>query len=128
MKILIDTNFIITCVKQKIDFDTIMNGYTDEEVRWAIPEEVLTELRGLKFGGKIKIEERNAVTIAIEIIEKLNPEVVKLSDKNTDVDTKIVNYLKDKENLILATLDKQLQSRVKNKILTIRGKKQLEIK
>jgi rRNA-processing protein FCF1 len=126
MKILLDTNFIITCTKQKIDFDTVMNGVTTEEVIWLVPEEVLTELRGLKFGGKIKIKEKNAITVALEIITKLNPQVVKMSDKNTDVDTKIVNYLKDKD-IILATLDKQLQSRVKNKILTIRGKKGLEI-
>jgi rRNA-processing protein FCF1 len=103
-----------------------MNGVTTEEVIWLVPEEVLTELRGLKFGGKIKIKEKNAITVALEIITKLNPQVVKMSDKNTDVDTKIVNYLKDKD-IILATLDKQLQSRVKNKILTIRGKKGLEI-
>jgi len=126
MKILLDTNFIITCAKQKIDFDTIMNGQTTEEVKWIVPEEVLTELRGLKFGGKIKIKERNAASIGIEIVEKLGAEVVKLSNTASDVDTKIVNYLRSKD-IILATLDKKIQSRVKNKILTIRGKKTLGI-
>ena len=126
MKILLDTNFIITCTKQKIDFDAIMNGQTTEEVKWIVPEEVLTELRGLKFGGKIKIKERNAITIAIEIITSLNPEVIKLSNTSNDVDTKIVNYLRDKD-IVLATLDKKLKQRVKNKILTIRNKKTLKL-
>lgn len=126
MKILLDTNFIITCAKQKIDFDAIINGRTSEEVKWIVPEEVLTELRGLRFGGKIKIKERNAATIGIEIVTRLNPEVVKMSNTANDVDTKIVNYLRGK-NIILATLDKNLKSRVKNKILTIRGKKNIII-
>jgi len=126
MKILLDTNFILTCAKQKIDFDAIMNGLTSEEVKWIVPEEVLGELRGLQFGGKIKIKERNAATIGIEIVKDLGVEVVKLSSTANDVDTKIVNYLRGKK-IILATLDRKLKSRIKNKILTIRGKKTLTI-
>jgi len=126
MKILLDTNFILTCAKQKIDFDAIMNGKTSEEVKWIVPEEVLQELRGLKIGGKIKIKERNAASVGIEIVTTLGAEVVKLSNTANDVDTKIVNYIIDKP-IILATLDKNLKSRVKNKILTIRNKKNLEI-
>jgi len=126
MKILIDTNFIITCAKQKIDFDAIMNGLTSEEVKWIVPEEVLGELKGLKIGGKIKIKERNAASIGIEIVAELGTEVIKLSNTKNDVDTKIVNYLRGKD-MVLATLDKKLKSRVKNKILTIRGKKNLEL-
>ena len=126
MKILLDTNFVLTCAKQKIDFDRIMNGQTSEEVKWIVPEEVLGELRGLKIGGRIKIKERNAATIGIEILTKLGAEVVKLSNTANDVDTKIVNYIHDKP-IILATLDKKLKSRVKNKILTIRGKNNLQL-
>jgi len=126
MKILLDTNFIITCVKQKINFDATMNGLTSEEVKWIVPEEVLQELRGLKIGGKIKIKERNAATIGIEIVTQLGAEVIKLSSTANDVDTKIVNYIADKP-IILATLDKNLKQRVKNKILTIRNKKNLII-
>jgi rRNA-processing protein FCF1 len=126
MKILLDTNFILTCARQKIDFDAIMNGLTTEEVQWIVPEEVLQELRGLRFGGKIKIKERNAATIGIEIVTQLGVKVVKLSTTANDVDTKIVNYLRGKD-IILATLDKKLKSRVKNKILTIRGKKNLKL-
>jgi|TARA_B100001964_G_C14199038_1_gene584848 rRNA-processing protein FCF1 len=103
-----------------------MNGLTSEEVKWIVPEEVLGELRGLQFGGKIKIKERNAATIGIEIVKDLGVEVVKLSSTANDVDTKIVNYLRGKK-IILATLDRKLKSRIKNKILTIRGKKTLTI-
>jgi len=126
MRILIDTNFVLTCAKQKIDFDSVMNGLTSEEVTWIVPEEVLAELRGLRHGGRIKIKDHNAATIAIEILEKLGAEVIKLSDTASDVDTKIANYVRG-ESIILATLDKGLKNRVDNKILTIRGKKSLEV-
>jgi len=126
MRILIDTNFVLTCAKQKIDFDAVMNGLTSEEVTWIIPEEVLGELRGLRHGGRIKIKDRNAATIAIGILEKLGAKVIKLSDTASDVDTKIANYVRG-ESIVLATLDKGLKNRVDNKILTIRGKKNLEL-
>jgi predicted nuclease of predicted toxin-antitoxin system len=56
----------------------------------------------------------------------LNPKIVELPGKNPNVDIKIVNYIVDKD-IILATLDKDLKNRIKNKILTIRGKSVLEI-
>jgi rRNA-processing protein FCF1 len=103
-----------------------MNGLTSEEVGWIVPEEVLGELRGLQFGGRIKIKERNAASIGIDIVTQLGTEVVKLSDTANDVDTKIVNWLRGK-SIVLATLDKELKSRVDNKILTVRGKNNLEL-
>ena len=126
MEILLDTNFIITCAKQGIDFDAFVNGITSEEVKWIVPEEVLSELRGLRSGNKIRKKELEAIDVGIKVIQKMNVKVLKISDKNTDVDTKIVNYIKDKP-IVLATLDKLLKARVKNRILTIRGRKKLEI-
>ena len=60
------------------------------------------------------------------MIQNISYSVVKLSDSSSDVDTKIANYVKDK-SIILATLDKGLKVRVGNRILTVRGKKGLEI-
>jgi|TARA_B100001971_G_C17962381_1_gene418117 rRNA-processing protein FCF1 len=126
MEILLDTNFIITCAKQGINFDAFVNGITSEEVKWIVPKEVLAELRGLRSGNKIRKKELEAIDVGIKVIQKMNVKVLKISDKNTDVDTKIVNYIKDKP-IVLATLDKLLKARVKNRILTIRGRKKLEI-
>jgi len=126
MEILLDTNFIITCAKQGIDFDAFVNGITSEEVKWIVPKEVLAELRGLRSGNKIRKKDLEAIDVGIKMIQKMNVKVIRISDKNTDVDTKIVNYIKDKP-IILATLDKLLKARVKNRILTVRGKKKLKI-
>ena len=126
MKILIDTNFILTCMKQKIDFPNLADEIFDEEIEWIVPQEVLNELGTLKDRKGMKVKERNAAKISFEMLGKINAKVVELGGKNPNVDIKIVNYILGKK-IILATLDRNLKERVKNKILTIRGKKMLEI-
>ncbi|MCK5321210.1 hypothetical protein KAJ38_01405 [Candidatus Pacearchaeota archaeon] len=126
MKILLDTNFILTCVKQKIDFDSIANALLDEQIGWIVPQEVLNELGNLKDKKDIKINDKNAARLSFEILQTIKPEIIKLKGNNPNVDIKIVNYVSGK-NIILATLDKNLKDRVSNKILTIRNKKNLEI-
>ena len=126
MKILLDTNFVLTCAKQKIDFPSIANEIIDEQIEWLVPQDVLNELGQLKDRHGMKRINRQAARLAFEIIEAINVDIIDLPGKNPNIDIKIVNYLIDKP-IVLATLDKNLKSRVKNKILTIRGKKNLEI-
>lgn len=125
MKILLDTNFILICVKEKIDFNSLANEKIDEEIKWLIPQDVLNELMNIKDKTGIKTSDKNAATLSLEILQNLNSETIEIPEKNPNVDIKIVNYIMDK-NIILATMDKNLKSRVKNKILTIRGKNNLE--
>jgi rRNA-processing protein FCF1 len=125
MKILLDTNFILTCVKQKIDLasaEEILN----KKIDWIVPQDVLNELGNLKDRTGMKVEDKNAAKISFEILQLLNPEIINLPGHNPNVDMKILNYIIGKD-IILATLDKDLKSRVDNRILTIRGKKRLEV-
>jgi len=126
MKILIDTNFIITATKQKLDIQETANDIISEPIEWLIPQDVLNEIGNLKDRKGTKESDKQAAKLSFQIIETLNPTIVDLPGKNPNVDIKIVNYILDKP-IVLATLDKNLKSRVKNKILTIRGKKNLEI-
>lgn len=126
MKILLDTNFVLTCAKQKIDFPTLTNEIIDQEIKWIVPQDVLNELGNIKDRDGIKVTDKNAAKLSFEILQDLNSEIVELPGKNPNVDIKIVNYIIDKD-IILATMDKNLKSRVNNKILTIRGKNNLEL-
>lgn len=126
MKILLDTNFILTCVKQKIDILSKANEIINEPIEWLVPQDVLNELGNLKDRTGMKIADKSAATLSFEIIKTLNPKVITLQGKNPNIDIKIVNYILDKP-IVIATLDKNLKNRVNNKILTIRGKKNLEI-
>jgi rRNA-processing protein FCF1 len=126
MEILLDTNFILTCIRQKIDFASLAEELFDESIKWIVPQEVLNELGQLKDKQGMKTIDKNSAELSFDIIQSLKPEVIKLGGNHPNVDIKIVNYLLGKD-IILATLDKGLKERVENKILTIRGKKSLEI-
>jgi rRNA-processing protein FCF1 len=126
MEILLDTNFILTCVKQKIDIDESLNEITSEKIEYIIPQDVLNELGNIKDRTGIKTPDKEAAKLSFEILQTLNPKIIELKSKNPNVDIKIVNYILDKP-IVLATLDKNLKSRIKNKVLTIRNKKTLEI-
>lgn len=115
MKILLDTNFILTCAKQKIDFQEITDKIVSEKIEWLVPQDVLNEIKN-----------KQSAELSLEIIKKLTPKIINLPTKNPNIDIKIANYISNKP-IILATMDKKLKSRVKNKILTIRNKKFLKI-
>src|SRR3990167_2646427 len=106
---LLDTNFILICIKQKIDFfeELYLQGY-----QIIIPDKVIDELKKLKQ------------TSALKLLEKNNFKEIILAGKN--VDNSIINYAKENPEIILATLDKELQGKLKNKKIIIRGKKKLE--
>ncbi len=123
MKILLDTNFILTCVKQKVDFVDLAEQLTDEKITWIVPQPVLNELGNLKDRLGMKTIDKEAAKLSFDILQMLNPQIVGLG-RHPNVDIGIVNYVKDKD-IVLATLDKGLKNRVENKILTIRGKKNI---
>ena len=126
MKILLDTNFIITSAKNKIDFPSLANDIIDEKIEWIIPQDVLNELGNLKDKKGMKEKDKSAAGLGFELIQNINPKIIELPNKNPNIDIKIVNYILDKD-IVLATMDKDLKSRVNNKILTIRGQKTLEL-
>ncbi|MFZ5955503.1 MAG: hypothetical protein ACOYT4_03685 [Nanoarchaeota archaeon] len=126
MKILLDTNFILTCIKQKIDFDRIANEIVDEEIKWILPEEVQNELEKLSKRKGMRTIDKESAKLSLEFLKSLNPELIKLNNKN--VDDGIVNYINSQKNkIILATLDKELKKRINSKILTIRTNRYLEL-
>src|SRR3989344_9188093 len=107
---LLDTNFIITCIKQKIDFfeELYFKGY-----QIIIPDKVIDELKKLKQ------------TSALKLLEKNNFKEILLAGKNTD--NSIINYANKNPDILVATLDKQLSDKLKNRKIIIRGKKKLEV-
>jgi rRNA-processing protein FCF1 len=122
MEIVLDTNFILTCAKQGIDFVSLTNKLIDEGIVWVVPQDVLNELGYLKDSSEIGYKDREAARLGFEILQAIDVQVIELKGKNPNVDIKIVNYLLDNKRAVLATLDKDLKKRVKNKILGIKGK------
>ena len=107
---LLDTNFILSCIKQKIDFfeELYLKGF-----QIIIPDKVIDELKKLKQ------------TSALKLLEKNNFKEILLAGKNTD--NSIINYANKNPDILVATLDKQLSDKLKNRKIIIRGKKKLEV-
>jgi rRNA-processing protein FCF1 len=124
MEILLDTNFIIACIKQKIDFASRASEIIDDSIGWIVPSEVMAELEEISKRKGEKTIDKNAAKIGLEVIKAMSPKIVQVKDKN--VDEGIRNYIEDKD-IVLATLDRGLRKKIKNKILTINEFKLLEV-
>ena len=112
--VLLDTNFILSCIRKKIDFF--------EEIRpmglvIIIPKQIIEEIKGLS-------KSKQEAGIALKLLEKNEFKKINLHGKN--VDNGIIKIAKENENYIIATLDREIKNKIKNQKLVIRGKK-LEI-
>jgi len=120
-KVILDTNFVLHCVENKVDFYEEISDMGHQVV---IPREVKAEIERIKNSTKsLKVRER--ALLASKIIDSEPHE--EISCPGRYVDTGIKNYLKDKPEILLATLDKDLKRAVRGRKLVIRNKKKLEV-
>ncbi|MDO8622868.1 MAG: PIN domain-containing protein [archaeon] len=119
--VLLDTNFILTCVRQKIDF---FNEINLMGIKIIIPEEVIGEIKKIK-NSEQKLKYREEAEISLKLLGIKKFQTITLNEKK--VDTGIVNFAKQNPDAVIATLDRGIKSRISNKKLIIRGKKKLEI-
>ncbi len=110
-KIILDTNFLIYCVKFKIDFFTEIERTCSFSYKLAVLDKTLDELE------KVKPKELNLVKALIKDLEIINT-------KETKVDIALINL--SKENII-ATQDKELKKQLKGPVLVIRQEKYLQL-
>lgn len=109
-ELILDTSFILTAVKQNIDF---FNWIGHEGFNTLIPEQVIKELKSLGAHLALKILMKNKFTL--------------LQIPGKDADSAIIKFAKDNPEAIVATLDLGLKKKIKNRKLIIRGIKKLEI-
>jgi rRNA-processing protein FCF1 len=105
MKVILDTNFIMELIKNKVDIDDVKKygGVV-------VPRQVFIELEKISVEGESR--DRRVAEIAIKILEKSSVEIIEL-DKNY-VDLGIEIYA-EKHPIILASMDQSLKKRLKGK-------------
>ena len=120
MKVLLDTNFVLECVKNRISLDELkIYG------NMLLPIQVYSELQAITKDKRQKAKNRAIAKLALQILDKENFKTISLEmDK---VDDGIIKYVTRNDNLIVATLDKELKDRLDGiaKTLTIRNKKKI---
>jgi len=118
---ILDTNFILTCVKQKIDF---FRDIPNMGVQILIPKQVIEEIKRVANSTK-KLKFRDHAKLAQVILEKNRFTQINIRGKY--VDKGLVKYAKKHPRSIIATLDKEIKNKTTNSKLVIRGKKKLEV-
>ena len=79
-QVLLDTNFILTCVKQKIDFFKYLES---EGFEVLIPQQIILELKKVSK-SKQKLHFRDDAKLALSIIFNKGFKKVNLNSKNVD--------------------------------------------
>ena len=128
-QVILDTSFILSCTKQKIDFFDYLKS---EGYQILIPKQVLTELEKISLPDMKKASDQEAAALSLRIImnnifDKIDLNTALSPLKRKSVDELIIDYANKNPSIILATLDREMQRKVKNKKLIIRGKNQLEV-
>lgn len=124
MKVILDTNFILTCVKQKIDlFSQLEDLLPGAEI--LIPQGAIEELVKLVQSRDLTAREREAASLALQILDKENITYLEFIERN--VDDAIIAYARGDRGLVIATLDRGIVKRLpKHNFLTIRGRKRVD--
>jgi rRNA-processing protein FCF1 len=107
-------------LRKKIDF---FNEISFTGLKIIIPIQIISELENLTSKGKTKFQ--NEAKLALNLLRKNSFRKIDLKIKN--VDNGIVKLAKKHEDYIIATLDKEIQNKIKNNKLIIRGEKGLEV-
>jgi len=118
---ILDTSFILTCIKQKIDF---FEQIENEGLRIIIPKQVIREIEKIT-SSKQKLHFRENAKSVLKLFKKNNFKKIDLKTKH--VDAGLIKFAKENPEIIIATLDREIKNKILNSKLVIRGKKKLEI-
>ena len=110
MEVILDSSFIISCVRDRIDF---LSQLEEQGFKVKVPRGVLQEMKDLKKKAKLSHEDRVAINVAFEIFQQRNIKKMTLGGKN--VDEGLIE--KGKQGYYIATLDKNIKHNVPNKIV-----------
>lgn len=121
-RVILDTNFLIDCIRFKIDLDEI-DRLIDEEYKIFIPSTVLKELERISNG---KTKSSDLAKIALKLIEQKGFKIIDMKGRNTD--ESIIKSIE--KNDVVGTNDVELRKKLKtlrNKTIYLRAKKYLDM-
>jgi len=123
MKIILDTNFLIYCAKEKLDYVEEIKNLLNEDYELVVPEQVIRELNLLKDDKlkKVSGKDKQATNLALQLL-KFN-KIKAIKPKGKTVDEAIINFSEEDKKNIVCTLDREMRYTLGRVILINRGKK-----
>src|SRR3989344_938855 len=115
MEVVLDSSFILSCIKRRIDF---IEELEKEGFRIHVPLSVFQELKDLKKSDKIGREGRANADIAMKMLE--NKKIKKIRIGGRTVDEGLIR--KGKEGVFIATLDREVKRNVPNRVVISNSK------
>lgn len=120
MKIILDTNFLIYCAREKLDYVEEIDNMINEHYELVVPKQVIEELERLKIKTK-KGKDKDACDLALKILKNNNTKIINPIGRN--VDNAIINLSKENEKNIVCTLDREMRWELGRVILINKGRK-----
>lgn len=123
MLVILDTNFLIYCAKEKLDYAEEIAKIVNEGYELVVPKQVINELNKLKNDNykRLSGKDKLACDLALQI---LNVNCIKIVEtKGKSVDDAIVNLSLENKKNIVCTLDREMRHTLGRVILVNKGKK-----
>jgi len=115
MEVLLDSSFIISCIRKRIDF---LDQLEEQGFKVKVPKEVMQELKDLRRKKETSRADRIAIDVAMEIFEHRKVKKMGVGGKN--VDEGLIE--KGKEGYYIATLDGGIKNKIDRKIVIFSSK------
>jgi rRNA-processing protein FCF1 len=120
MEVILDTNFIISCLLKRLDF---VEQLKEKGFRIAVPKEVIEELKDLRLSNKVSHDERVVINVALEMLQKKEIKKIKLGKGK--VDDELIK--KGNEGAYIASLDAGIKRQVANRVVILSAKNEIGI-
>jgi rRNA-processing protein FCF1 len=123
IKVILDTNFLIYCAKEKMDYVEEIDKLLNEAYELVVPEQVINELTKLKEDKykKVSGKDKDACKLALQLLKFNKIQVVDLKSRN--VDEALIELTQENRDNIVATLDREMRKIIGRVILINKGKK-----
>jgi rRNA-processing protein FCF1 len=121
VKVILDTNFLIYCAENKIDYKIQLDSLMNEGYELVVPSGVVSELKEI-YSKAQKFSDRTAAWMALKLLEHNHIQVISGKSGYADDDILGLRRIGD----VIATLDLELRKKLSgNRIIVIKGIKKL---
>ena len=123
MKIILDTNFLIYCAKNKLDYAEDISNLVNDKYELVVPMQVIDELNKLRNARwkKVSGKDKSAIDLALQLLDFNKVKRIKVEGKS--VDEGIINLSRESKKNVVCTLDREMRKKLPRVILINKNKK-----